>query len=176
MGRRDRALILLGFWRGFRGDELLRLRLEGITVVPDQGMRLYLLQSKGDRQAAGGCAGRWSVHQSFAATRVRRLGDKDRLGRPRPDGIRRVEGHPNRDALRGWRRQLQRSPNRTSFSHSSAPLVFCCPLTRSRRSFSHQSTGHSVVRHGANLRGPDTPCRDGGTKVSMTSFPRRALP
>jgi hypothetical protein len=51
--RRDRALILLGFWRGFRSDELLRLRLEDITVVPDQGMRLYLPRSKGDRQAAG---------------------------------------------------------------------------------------------------------------------------
>lgn len=51
--RRDRALILLGFWRGFRSDELLRLRLEDITVVPGQGMRLYLPRSKGDRQAAG---------------------------------------------------------------------------------------------------------------------------
>jgi len=51
--RRDRALILLGFWKGFRGDELLGLRGEHITVIPDQGMTLYLPRSKGDRQAAG---------------------------------------------------------------------------------------------------------------------------
>lgn len=51
--RRDRALILLGFWRGFRSDELLRLQIEAITVVPEQGMRLYLPRSKSDRQAAG---------------------------------------------------------------------------------------------------------------------------
>ncbi|WP_282876954.1 hypothetical protein [Pseudomonas peli] len=29
--RRDSALLLLGFWRGFRGDELARLRIEHIT-------------------------------------------------------------------------------------------------------------------------------------------------
>ena len=51
--RRDRALILLGFWRGFRSDELLRLRLKDITVIPDEGIQLYLPRSKGDRQAAG---------------------------------------------------------------------------------------------------------------------------
>jgi integrase len=51
--RRDRALILLGFWKGFRGDELLHLRIEQVTVIPAQGMTLYLPRSKGDRQAAG---------------------------------------------------------------------------------------------------------------------------
>lgn len=50
---RDRALVLLGFWRGFRGDELLHLRVEHLTLVPGEGMLIYLPQSKGDRQAQG---------------------------------------------------------------------------------------------------------------------------
>lgn len=50
---RDRALILLGFWRGFRGDELLRLRIEHLETVPGEGMICYLPRSKGDRQLAG---------------------------------------------------------------------------------------------------------------------------
>lgn len=50
---RDRALMLLGFWRGFRGDELLRLDVPSITVVPGQGMTCFLPRTKGDRQAAG---------------------------------------------------------------------------------------------------------------------------
>jgi integrase len=51
--QRDRALILLGFWRGFRGDELLRLRIEHLEVVPGEGMICFLPRSKGDRQLAG---------------------------------------------------------------------------------------------------------------------------
>lgn len=51
--RRDRALTLLGFWRGFRGDELLRLRVEHLQVVPGQGMTCFLARTKGDRQNAG---------------------------------------------------------------------------------------------------------------------------
>lgn len=51
--RRDRALILLGFWKGFRGDELLRLRCEHVKILPAQGMTLYLPRSKSDRQAVG---------------------------------------------------------------------------------------------------------------------------
>jgi len=50
---RDRALLLLGFWRGFRGDELLRLRIEHIELVPDEGMRCFLARSKGDRLGHG---------------------------------------------------------------------------------------------------------------------------
>lgn len=50
---RDRAIVLLGFWRGFRGDELINLRVEHITVVPDQGMLLFLADTKADRQNAG---------------------------------------------------------------------------------------------------------------------------
>lgn len=51
--RRDRALILLGFWRGFRGDELIRVHVEHLRLVPDEGMTCFLPRSKGDRQAAG---------------------------------------------------------------------------------------------------------------------------
>lgn len=50
---RDRALVALGFWRGFRGDELIRLQVEHIRIVPDQGMTCFLSRSKGDRQSQG---------------------------------------------------------------------------------------------------------------------------
>lgn len=50
---RDRALVLLGFWRGFRGDELCRLQVEHIAITPGQGIELYLPRSKGDRAAQG---------------------------------------------------------------------------------------------------------------------------
>ena len=51
--RRDAALLLVGFWRGFRGDELARLRVEHIQAQAGGGMQLYLAQSKGDRQGRG---------------------------------------------------------------------------------------------------------------------------
>ncbi|SMF22924.1 site-specific integrase [Pseudogulbenkiania subflava] len=50
---RDKALLLLGFWRGFRGDELVRLQVEYVELEPEQGMRCFLPQSKGDRQLQG---------------------------------------------------------------------------------------------------------------------------
>lgn len=50
---RDRALLLLGFWRGFRSDELVRLRIEHIEVAPGEGMTCYLPHSKADRMAEG---------------------------------------------------------------------------------------------------------------------------
>ncbi len=51
--RRDRAMLLLGFWRGFRVDELVGLQTEHIVVVPGQGMTCFLGRSKTDRQLAG---------------------------------------------------------------------------------------------------------------------------
>lgn len=51
--RRDRAMLLLGFWRGFRVDELVGLQVEHISVVPGQGMTCFLGRSKTDRQLAG---------------------------------------------------------------------------------------------------------------------------
>lgn len=50
---RDKALLLMGFWRGFRGDELIRLRIEHIERVAGEGMRCFLAQSKGDRLHQG---------------------------------------------------------------------------------------------------------------------------
>lgn len=50
---RDRALVLLGFWRGFRADELTSLRIENIEITPGEGMTCYLPRSKGDRQLDG---------------------------------------------------------------------------------------------------------------------------
>lgn len=51
--RRDLALLLIGFWRGFRADELARLQVEHIEVEVGVGMSLYLPHSKGDRQHLG---------------------------------------------------------------------------------------------------------------------------
>ncbi|MET3109369.1 integrase [Oxalobacteraceae bacterium GrIS 1.18] len=51
--RRDKALILLGFWRGFRGDELTRLRVEHVTAVAGQGLTCFLPHTKGDRNNNG---------------------------------------------------------------------------------------------------------------------------
>lgn len=51
--RRDRAMLLLGFWRGFRVDELVGLHAEHVTAVPRQGMTCFLGRSKTDRQHIG---------------------------------------------------------------------------------------------------------------------------
>ncbi|TVT84329.1 hypothetical protein [Pseudomonas sp. H3(2019)] len=51
--RRDIALVLIGFWRGFRGDELSRLRVEHIQAETGSGITFYLPHSKGDRQHLG---------------------------------------------------------------------------------------------------------------------------
>jgi len=61
---RDRALILIGFWRAFRSDEMCRLQIEHIEVVPDRGMTLYLPWSKTDRENLG---------QTFHAPALARL-------------------------------------------------------------------------------------------------------
>ncbi|MFB0021073.1 tyrosine-type recombinase/integrase, partial [Xanthomonas euvesicatoria] len=50
---RDRALLLLGFWRGFRGDELTRLQVNHLRLVPGEGMTCFLPHSKSDRRHAG---------------------------------------------------------------------------------------------------------------------------
>jgi integrase len=51
--RRDRALVLLGFWRAFRSDELCRLRIEHGVLHAGQGLELYLPRNKGDRRNEG---------------------------------------------------------------------------------------------------------------------------
>lgn len=50
---RDKALVLIGFWRGFRGDELARLEVQYVAALPGEGMTCYLPQTKGDRQFKG---------------------------------------------------------------------------------------------------------------------------
>lgn len=50
---RDRSLLLTGFWRGFRGDELIHLRIENVEVQPGEGMTCYLSRSKADRDVRG---------------------------------------------------------------------------------------------------------------------------
>jgi site-specific recombinase XerD len=43
---RNRALVLLGFWRGFRSDELSRVQVEHMVLAPCEGLTLYLPQTK----------------------------------------------------------------------------------------------------------------------------------
>jgi integrase len=50
---RDHAMLLIGFWRGFRSDELTRLQFEHVSVTEGVGMQCYLPTSKADRQASG---------------------------------------------------------------------------------------------------------------------------
>ena len=52
---RNKAILLLGFWRGFRGDELTRLEVDYVDVVSGEGMTCYFPQTKGDRQLKGTC-------------------------------------------------------------------------------------------------------------------------
>ncbi|MBD1551205.1 site-specific integrase [Pseudomonas typographi] len=50
---RDQALLLLGFWRAFRSDELCRLQVQWNVVQRGQGMKLFLPTTKNDRQNLG---------------------------------------------------------------------------------------------------------------------------
>lgn len=49
----DRALLLLGFWRGFRSDELVRLEIEHVCIAHGEGLTCYIPRSKTDRNAEG---------------------------------------------------------------------------------------------------------------------------
>lgn len=51
--RRDTALILLGFWRGFRSDELCRLHIEHVQAIAGSGISVYVPRSKSDRENLG---------------------------------------------------------------------------------------------------------------------------
>lgn len=61
---RNKALLLIGFWRAFRSDELCRLRIEHITVTPGEGMTLYLPRTKTD------VAGRGVTHRVPVLSRL----------------------------------------------------------------------------------------------------------
>ncbi|WP_454565557.1 tyrosine-type recombinase/integrase [Pseudomonas sp. AIG] len=51
--RRSVAIILIGFWRGFRGDELARLTAEDTQAISGEGITFFLPYTKGDRQYEG---------------------------------------------------------------------------------------------------------------------------
>ncbi|WP_165869890.1 site-specific integrase [Pseudomonas sp. LS-2] len=51
--RRSIAMVLVGFWRGFRGDELTRLTVENTQAYSGEGITFYLPYTKGDRQHEG---------------------------------------------------------------------------------------------------------------------------
>lgn len=61
---RNKALVLIGFWRGFRSDELSRLQIKHITVEPGRGMTIFLPQTKTDRSHAG------TTHRAPALSRL----------------------------------------------------------------------------------------------------------
>lgn len=50
---RNKALLLIGFWRAFRSDELARLAIENIQVLPDKGMEIFVPRSKSDHSGIG---------------------------------------------------------------------------------------------------------------------------
>ena len=50
---RNKALMLTGFWKGFRSDELCRLTIENVEVSPGKGMSIFVPRSKGDRANEG---------------------------------------------------------------------------------------------------------------------------
>lgn len=50
---RDLALILIGFWQGFRSDELSRVSVESVKASRSDGITIFLSHSKTDRDASG---------------------------------------------------------------------------------------------------------------------------
>ncbi|WP_408600647.1 site-specific integrase [Pseudomonas sp. PLMAX] len=50
---RDQALILLGFWRAFRSDDLCQLRVEHIKVETGASLEIFLVSDKTDRDHQG---------------------------------------------------------------------------------------------------------------------------
>ncbi|HHX6572665.1 tyrosine-type recombinase/integrase [Pseudomonas aeruginosa] len=50
---RDKALLLIGFWRGFRSDELRGMTAEGVTVYRGSKMAVFVRRSKTDLAAIG---------------------------------------------------------------------------------------------------------------------------
>lgn len=50
---RDLALILIGFWNGFRSDELNRLEVQHVTANRSAGISIFIPYSKTDQEANG---------------------------------------------------------------------------------------------------------------------------
>lgn len=51
--RRNKALLLIGFWRAFRSDELARLEVQHIQAEPGVGLQIFVPRSKGDHSRLG---------------------------------------------------------------------------------------------------------------------------
>lgn len=50
---RNKSFLLMGFWRGFRSDELRRLDASNVNISPGEGMTLFLPRTKADKQQLG---------------------------------------------------------------------------------------------------------------------------
>lgn len=50
---RNKAMLLIGFWKAFRPDELSRITVENISIDLHKGMKIFLPRAKGDRNAKG---------------------------------------------------------------------------------------------------------------------------
>lgn len=50
---RDKALVLVAFWRAFRSDELSSMRAEFVSADKRKGMEIFLPSSKTDKEAKG---------------------------------------------------------------------------------------------------------------------------
>jgi len=50
---RNKSFVLLGFWQGFRSDELRRIDIGNIEVTPGQGMKIFLPRTKTDKKLLG---------------------------------------------------------------------------------------------------------------------------
>jgi integrase len=50
---RDQAILRLGFWRGFRSDELCSLSFEHVQVDPGVSIKCFIPRTKSDRAAIG---------------------------------------------------------------------------------------------------------------------------
>lgn len=51
--KRNRSLLLLCFWRGFRGDEITRLNVESVTAIAGEGMTCHLSKTKTSKNGDG---------------------------------------------------------------------------------------------------------------------------
>jgi integrase len=61
---RDAALLLIGWNAGLRTDDLARLDITDIVVVPDQGLIVHLRRSKSDQTGAGATLGLTAADES----------------------------------------------------------------------------------------------------------------
>lgn len=50
---RDRAMVLVGFWRGFRSEDLIGMLAEDVNATPNEGMTIHLSRGKTDANNEG---------------------------------------------------------------------------------------------------------------------------